>query len=222
MCKKKKRVHLGAVGNEARVSSVRFVHPKYDNVMCGFDGSVYVRPKNKDQYEKLQGAKENNYHRVSFHYEGKQIRKPAHVLVWETCHQALVPEVEYKKLDGTWKKEPAHIDHINRKRNDNRCANLRLALPSQNGRNKLTNMICHYLDDTYENSGLKFIRKKSKTGPWVCEITIHDVVFYLGSSRDKSILARQADEFFEGLFGDFAHTNHKEGLLEEQEDDFFI
>lgn len=88
------------------------------------------------------------------------------------------------------------VDHINRKRNDNRKYNLRICTPEENNRNKGVSS-----SNTSGYTGVTFARREQC---WIAQININGKKIYLGYFTDKqdAINARKEAEL--KYLGEFA------------------
>jgi hypothetical protein len=104
---------------------------------------------------------------------------PAHRLAWLYVH-------------GEW--PSGQLDHINRKRDDNRIANLRIATDSQNKANKLA--------QANNSSGIKGVYKRYRR--WTAQICVQGRRLNLGAfaTSDEASAAYQAAA--RQHFGEFA------------------
>ena len=90
------------------------------------------------------------------------------------------------------------LDHINRIRDDNRIANLRLATQAEQNRNSVRKGA----------SGYKGVFPCSVVaGKWRVKIKFQGKQIHLGSSPDILVAARMYDEAARQFFGPFAQTN---------------
>ncbi|MDR5008328.1 HNH endonuclease signature motif containing protein [Agrobacterium fabacearum] len=93
------------------------------------------------------------------------------------------------------------IDHINRKRDDNRISNLRLATPTLNGGNQSIS--------SNNTSGAKGVYFVKKTGRWRARIFFGDGSISLGTYADRE---SAKDAYMKGaanLFGEYATGGEK-------------
>jgi len=97
------------------------------------------------------------------------------------------------------------VDHINHDKLDNRKSNLRFATRSQNLGNKL--------HSPKSLNGFKGITWKGRDKKWVAQITKDYKHIYIGAFFDKRSAAEAYDKKALELFGEFAATNKRLGLL---------
>jgi hypothetical protein len=94
---------------------------------------------------------------------------------------------------GVW--PPLIVDHENRKRSDNRIANLRLASKSQNSANSVK--------QTKRSSRFKGVTLLKRIGKWQAQIRFNGTSYYLGIFDEEEAAAEayraKAKEFF-GVF----------------------
>jgi hypothetical protein len=113
--------------------------------------------------------------------------------IWFQDRQHLEHRVAWYLHYGQWPKQP--VDHINGNRADNRISNLRLASPSENGRNR-----CRPKNNT---SGFKGVSWNPKRKLWQATIKYEGSNKNLGSfaTREKASLAyNRAALLFHGKF----------------------
>lgn len=96
-----------------------------------------------------------------------------------------------------------HIDHINGSRSDNRIANLRLATPAENARNR--RLQCN------NSSGFKGVSWDAEAKKWKAHIKTGGVKVNLGRFEDRSDAARAYNAAARDAFGDFAWLNQVSG-----------
>lgn len=132
-----------------------------------------------------------------------------------TSHGYARANIYKGKVDGKYKYEYAYlhhlvvgkppkglvVDHINRNKLDNRRANLRFCLQSNNARNK---------ESTSGYKGVHYQKhnKKNKTGKvWVAQITANYKCNHLGSYKTPEAAARAYDNAAKRLHGEYATLN---------------
>lgn len=93
---------------------------------------------------------------------------------------------------------PAHLDHINCVRHDNRWPNLRKADKSTNAANARISRA--------NTSGVKGVRLASATGRWNASVTRNGVARHLGSFTSRDEAAEAYRKGAEDAFGEFART----------------
>ena len=118
-----------------------------------------------------------------------------YVLIGIDGQLLLAHRVAWAFMTGEWSKAP-HLDHINRKRNDNRFANLREASVSQNMANSGAR--------STSKSGIKGVSWCAATRKWRATIVFGGRQKSLGRHREleSAIAAYQAEA--RRLHGDFA------------------
>lgn len=94
-------------------------------------------------------------------------------------------------------KSPLSVDHINRKKLDNRKSNLRIANASQNQANKLAQV--------NSRSGYKGVHKKGNK--WAAQIDCNKKRYHLGYFLNPHSAAKAYNKKARELFGNFASLN---------------
>lgn len=115
---------------------------------------------------------------VSIQVDGKIYG--AHRLVWFYTH-------------GEW--PPHQVDHRDRKRNNNRIGNLRLATPSQNGFNSKSRS---------PSSGIKGVSWSKQASKWQASIVANKKHHHLGYFASKADAADSVEKARGELHGEFA------------------
>lgn len=108
-----------------------------------------------------KGFKAQNHGYVLIYINKKAY--PAHRLAWFYVH-------------GSWPPSDKEIDHINRVRDDNRLANLRLATRAENCQNTTRPVT--------NKSGVKGVYMCPHTGRWMAYINVDKRMLYLGRYTD--------------------------------------
>lgn len=151
-----------------------------EDFIIGFDGKEMPFIIDMDDYEKVKdycwNVKGNGY--VSGTIDGKEI----------SIHRFILG-IKDPKIE---------VDHINRKKNDNRKTNLRLSSRKENSRNKSL-----LLNNKSGVTGVCFSRNK-----WQAYIMIDGYQKYIGKYEniEDAIYARLKEE--KSIFGDFSPQKH--------------
>lgn len=116
---------------------------------------------------------------------------------WKIYH---AHRLAYLYVNGEW---PSHeIDHINRKKDDNRWVNLRECTHAQNTRNS---------EKSKNNtSGYKGVCWNKRAKKWQAAICFKGKVKGLGHYNNKQDAAKAYNDKAKELFGEFAYLNKVE------------
>ncbi len=106
------------------------------------------------------------------------------------------------------------VDHENGDSLDNRKANLRLATPAENSRNRRKH--CK------SSSKYKGVAKNSKCKTYFASIGYENKQIYLGSFASEEEAARAYDKAAKKLFGEFASLNFEDDSHEDTKARFFL
>ncbi len=107
--------------------------------------------------------------------------------------------------------EPLQVDHINGDRSDSRLTNLRMANQTYNNGNarKLAKSSSKYKGVTYHKRDRKYIARISQYGKQ-CQIGYFDNEIDAALAYDKAAV---------NLYGEYAMTNKRMGLFEQEGND---
>lgn len=94
---------------------------------------------------------------------------------------------------------PPVLDHVNRKRDDNRIENLRPATRAQNSRNRTTNR-----NNTSGHPGVSFYQR---LGQWRVQLNVEGKNKHFGYYQDFSAACQKADMVRKKYHKDFTPTN---------------
>lgn len=96
---------------------------------------------------------------------------------------------------------PDEIDHINRKRDDNRIENLRVA---DTHSNNLGNQSIQARNKSSKYKGVCWDKSRKK---WMAGIKHNGKRIYIGRFESEQLAAKAYNEYAIKIFGDFANTN---------------
>jgi len=105
--------------------------------------------------------------------------------------------VAWLLMTGEWPKD--QIDHINRKRNDNRFTNLRECTPMQNSRNAVTG--------ANNRSGYKSVHWRATPRKWLASITFKGKLIDLGLFECRHEAARAYNKKAKELDSEYYYLN---------------
>ena len=160
-------------------------------------GEFYWKVRPREHFKN-----QNAWTRFNRHTAGKPVclvyDKEGYRLLRMTYHSAENPRLEFKAHRVAWflhygEMPEGQLDHINRDEADNRIANLRLATPSENQRNKRL-----HRRNTSGATGISF---RECIGKWRAEIRIERKRLHLGcfDSLEAAIAARRQAEAESGF-----------------------